>query len=142
MEALPSSGRSRDDGGAPLQGVALGGGGVGREITGTAVCGRHALAMTAYHVTKATNLDSILKTGLMPQVPKDFADEKAVYLFPSTEAAWDSFDQWLGDRFEEEDELLLLTVDITGLQTRQIVEWELMVFETIEPRRILSHQPF
>ena len=70
-----------------------------------------------YHVTPARNLDSITRHGLVPQVgERSMAageSSKASYFFPSVEALEHGLTNWLGDQFPDEEQLALLTVDVT-----------------------------
>jgi hypothetical protein len=64
-----------------------------------------------YHITPKRNLSMIRTKGIVPNIPKDMKGEQAgVYLFPTKEAAEDSWDWWVEDRFDENEELVLLTI--------------------------------
>ena len=101
-----------------------------------------------YHITRKRNLRSIKKYGIEPRVPEDFGengDDKAVYLFKSKDDARTSLLQWMGDRIDEWEEETgkkykerLLTVDLTGLNIVDTVEFEWMCIDTINPERILK----
>ena len=64
-----------------------------------------------YHVARKRNLRNIKKYGLRVSVPTDMEDEVGVYLFRSKLAAEEAVMNWLGDRFEEDEELVLIRVD-------------------------------
>ena len=65
-----------------------------------------------YHVAKRRNLRSIERNGLRVMVPRDMEGEEAgVYLFRSREDAEEALMNWLGDRFDEDEELVLIKVD-------------------------------
>jgi hypothetical protein len=67
-----------------------------------------------YHVTLKKNLKSILENGLKPSKikrGKGFEQiEPCVYLFKTIEEADDGVCNWLGDCFDENDELVLLEI--------------------------------
>ena len=88
-----------------------------------------------YHITKTTNVPFILKQGLIPKKPTDFEDVEGVYLFKSIEDAEDAVMNWLGDRFDEDEELTLLKIDSTGIKkTEQGAAYEIISKEKIEPQ--------
>lgn len=66
-----------------------------------------------YHVTLASNLDSIMRDVLVPSIGDRSSalgeSGPAVFLFPSREYLEDA--TWLADEFDEEDELVVLEVD-------------------------------
>jgi GNAT superfamily N-acetyltransferase len=64
-----------------------------------------------YHVTSKRRLRSILRNGLKVQAPKDMEDVAGVYLFGSKDDAEEAVMNWLGDRFDEDEELVLIKVD-------------------------------
>lgn len=65
-----------------------------------------------YHVAKKRNLRSIERNGLRVMVPRDMEGEEAgVYLFRSRKDAEEALMNWLGDRFDEDEELVLIKVD-------------------------------
>lgn len=92
-----------------------------------------------FHVTLKNNLPSIKTQGLIPKVPTDFeGEEKAVYLFNSKENAEQAILNWLGDRYEDEVELILLTISTKGLNIIPThdseefpLEWELKSYNMI-----------
>ena len=69
-----------------------------------------------FHVTPKRNLQPILSHGLMPKMgersTKIGEDAARVYLFPSIEEMDNALYNWLGQEFEEEEELLILQLDI------------------------------
>lgn len=93
-----------------------------------------------YHITSKKNLASIKTGGLIPNSPKDMSGEQVgIYLFSSREDAEDSWDQWMGDRFDEDEELVLLTIDGNGLQIEpSTVGWEVISKSTIPPQNIIN----
>ncbi|WP_455233043.1 GNAT family N-acetyltransferase [Geopseudomonas aromaticivorans] len=69
-----------------------------------------------YHVTPEANLYSISKQGLLPATGPRSADlgeqEPAVYCFPNREAVEDALGNWLGDRFDEDEPLAILELQV------------------------------
>lgn len=96
--------------------------------------------MQAFHVTPASNIEAILMTGLIPAIGERSMElgepVPAVYLFPSEDDAADAVGNWLGECFEEDVELALLSVDITGISYTQEVGYEFIVTEEISVERI------
>ena len=94
----------------------------------------------AYHVTPERNLIKIQKIGLVPHIGTNSSSygetEGRIYLFPTPLDADDAVMNWLGDLYDEDDQLALLAVDITGLPTKKDVEWELNTNQPIPPERI------
>lgn len=64
-----------------------------------------------YHITPAKNVSKILKNGLDPKKPQDYDDEEGVYLFKTKDDVEDAMMNWLGDKFDEDEELALLEID-------------------------------
>lgn len=80
----------------------------------------------AYHVTPRKNVSNILSNGLIPSNTGDnYYKEKRIYLFPTRDAVDDAMQDWLGQRFSGEDDMLsLLAVDVTGLDIKNdFDEW-------------------
>tara|TARA_Y100000780_G_scaffold223601_1_gene234111 strand:+ start:319 stop:693 length:375 start_codon:yes stop_codon:yes gene_type:complete len=99
---------------------------------------------SAYHVTLAENLTSILREGLQPRIGERSAalgeDVPRVYLFPSREDCETALSSWLGECFEDVEEhgLLILAIDVDGLTLDSDVGYEMTTSDTIEPARIAS----
>jgi hypothetical protein len=64
-----------------------------------------------YHVTPKKNLKSIVQGGLRVRTPRDMEDEPGVYLFKDLSDAEDAVTNWMGDRFDEDEELVVIKVD-------------------------------
>lgn len=96
--------------------------------------------MKAFHVTPASNINAILADGLIPAIGTRSMElgepVPAVYLFPSEDDAADAVGNWLGECFEDEEELALLTVDIAGLSYSQELEYELIITDEIPAHRV------
>ena len=96
----------------------------------------------AYHVTPTRNLRSIMKNGLRPQIGDRSSqldgEVEGIFLFPSLNDVEAAVSSWLGDEFDEDEELSLLAVDITGLEDNivQGADYETIVNTTISPDRI------
>jgi hypothetical protein len=95
-----------------------------------------------YHVTPASNLDSIMKAGLRPQVGARSSqipgEQSAIYCFPDKTSLEDAMMNWLGDEFDEDEELALLEIDtsnLTGEYTPN-AEFEIAITSLIPPNRI------
>ena len=101
-----------------------------------------AIFSKLYHVTPVSNVPTILDRGLEPHTPEDFKDEKAVYLFKNKVSAEEAVLNWLGDRFEEDEVMSLLSVDEQKLKELGIqvypstAEYEVLVKTTIPPGAI------
>ena len=69
---------------------------------------------TYYHVTKIDNLSSILEQGLILQIgerSKEIGETiKRIYLFHSFDDMENALMNWLGECFDEEDELVILKI--------------------------------
>lgn len=72
---------------------------------------RESIGRKYYHITPAKNVSKILKNGLDPKKPQDYDDEEGVYLFKSKDDVDDALMNWLGDRFDEDEDLALLEID-------------------------------
>lgn len=96
--------------------------------------------MQAFHVTPASNIDVILSAGLIPAIGERSMElgepVPAVYLFPTQDDAADAVGNWLGECFEEDVELALLSVDIVDIAYTQEVGYEFIVTEPIPADRI------
>ncbi|NLC22400.1 MAG: hypothetical protein GX771_10920 [Halomonadaceae bacterium] len=103
-----------------------------------------------YHVTPRANLPSILQDGLEPRIGErsEALGEAAprIYCFPTLADCNDALGQWLGDWFNDEEELHGEPIElaILELDRSQVpacaseVEWELCVSERIAPEAIVK----
>ena len=70
-----------------------------------------------YHVTLLENLESIKKHGLIakigPRSKKIGEPVSAIYLFPDLDYANDAVVNWLGDEFDDDEDLIILPVNVT-----------------------------
>jgi len=103
---------------------------------------KNKIPSKVYHVTLASNLDSIMKAGLRPQVGarsnKITGEQSAIYCFPDKHSVENAMMNWLGDEFDEDEELALLEIDtrnLTGEYTPN-AEFEIAITSLIPPNRI------
>ena len=97
--------------------------------------------MKYYHITLMSNLDSVLKDGLIPQIgERSLAigeNEKAVYLFPSIYDAEEALLNWLGDWYTDnygiDVPLALLEIN---LPTDFLIEDSIADYEKISRKAI------
>lgn len=93
-----------------------------------------------YHVTPTKNLSKILKQGLIPRVgdrsQKIAGEEEGIFTFPDKESAENAVMNWLGDEFNEDEELSLLAINIDGLKTTKGADYEIIIKDKIDPSRI------
>lgn len=101
--------------------------------------------MIGYHVTRKDLLPLIMSQGLLPQVPADMDDIKAVYLFKTLGDMNNALLNWLGERMDEWEEEtgqvweeVYIKVDLTGLTVFDSVEYEWACLETISAERFLQ----
>lgn len=70
-----------------------------------------------YHVTPLKNLESIKKHGLLvkigPRSKKIGEPVRAIYLFPELGYANDAVANWLGDEFDDDEDLIILPINVT-----------------------------
>ena len=70
-----------------------------------------------YHVTPLKNLESIKKHGLLCKIglrsQKIGEPVSAIYLFPDLGYANDAIANWLGDEFDDDEDLIILPVNVT-----------------------------
>mgnify|MGYP003403202480 CR=1 FL=1 len=86
-----------------------------------------------YHITKKKNITKIKNGGLKIRKPKDMEDEVGIYLFKSRESAEEALMNWLGERFDEEEELVILTISPKFVTDISITDAE---FEVISKKNI------
>ena len=93
-----------------------------------------------YHVTRTRDLPQILEDGLLPVTPRGaMDDEKGVYLFSTRVDMEDAVMNWLGDRFDEDEDLTLLTLSHEGVETHSTAaRYEVISYDAISPENIVS----
>lgn len=94
-----------------------------------------------FHCTPISNMESILKDGLIPQIgprSKKLDEEAGVFLFASYEACEDALMGWLGSEFEElyAEPIVLKVVVPDNFSLEEPVEWERVSRVKIEPQYI------
>ena len=74
-----------------------------------------------YHLTPRRNLDAIKAQGLMPSIGERSEDlgeeEPRIYLFDSKQSLEDALGNWLGEEFDEDEELVALSIPAHRLET-------------------------
>jgi hypothetical protein len=68
-----------------------------------------------YHVTTKSNYNSIVKEGLLPKIGKrssKIENEPKIFMFSNKDAMMDAVVNWLGDEFEEDEELVVLKITL------------------------------
>lgn len=96
-----------------------------------------------FHVTTAAALPSILSTGLEPRIgPRSTAigeHQCAIYFFETLFDVVNGLMNWMADEFDEDDEIVILDVDLTGTRSQRAVgEFEIIVSERISPDKIVQ----
>lgn len=105
-----------------------------------------------FHVTRTTNIDSILVEGIVPQIGErslEFGEPReAVFAFPTALDCNTALGQWLGEWFEEAEEeaeeeegrdiaLAIIEFDPTGLTRLPFeVEFEVAFSDRVPPSAI------
>ena len=104
-------------------------------------------SITLYHVTPITNLENILKIGLVPQIGmlSDGVEIKErIYLFPTYEDCETAFGQWLGAAFDDlipDEEVVSLKVQLpTDFPIYKTCEWEYVTEVPILPEYITFYK--
>lgn len=74
-----------------------------------------------YHLTPRRNLEAIKAQGLMPTVGERSESlgeaEPRIYLFDSKESLEEALGNWLGEEFDEDEELVALSIPAHRLET-------------------------
>ena len=64
-------------------------------------------------------------------------NDEAIYLFSTLEDAGNALSQWLGEMYDDNEELALLKIDTTHMHlVPSIADYELMCLEPIPPQYI------
>jgi hypothetical protein len=96
-----------------------------------------------YHVTYTKNLPAIKKFGLIPKINPEMQDKKAVYLFINREALEDALMNWLGDKLDENEEVIVLYINknmVKDLKQDKNVGYEVYTEYTIPPKAIINYE--
>lgn len=96
---------------------------------------------TLFHVTPISNLESIMKNGLIPQAgerSEKLEEDPGVFLFPTYDDCENALFNWLGEEFDElDEEVVTLKVELPKhFPLEETAEWERCSRQTIEPKYI------
>ena len=91
-----------------------------------------------YHVTPTKHIPFMKVHGIVPKKPTVRFEPEAVYLFTNKEVAIDAIMNWLGDKFREDEPLVMLTISTNGLelhdsdvgyelQSKKVIPWSNVV---------------
>jgi len=95
-----------------------------------------------FHVTTSSNYEKIRQIGLMPQIGPRSATAKEctakIYFFVDRDVLEEAVLNWLGDEFEEEEELveLKITDNADKFHCLDNVQWEVTTTHRIKPSSI------
>lgn len=96
--------------------------------------------MSLYHVTTLQAVSSIIENGLVPTIGPRSAKlnepRAAIYLFPTLEHVEEALSNWLGDEFDDEDELAVIEIDREAVVPD--TEFEVIVYDAICPSEITA----
>lgn len=92
-----------------------------------------------YHVTPKKNIPLLKVKGIVPHKEwEDSTGDTAVFLFKDITTAEDAVMNWLGDKFPEEVELVMLTIKTEGLDIKKSkAGFEVMSLSTIPWKNIV-----
>jgi len=98
--------------------------------------------MKLFHITKNENIPSIKSVGLKPSIginSSSYGETKpAIYFFMDKKTMDDALVNWMGDLFDEEDELSVITVDVKEhLIHKSSASYECCVFHHISSDNII-----
>ena len=94
-----------------------------------------------YHVTNKKYLNKVLKHGIGPRIPADMpGEERGVFMFKSYDDMENALMNWLGDRYDEDDELVVLKINPDGLTLKNTAEYEVMSKTKIPPQNIIGYE--
>lgn len=96
----------------------------------------------AFHVTPAHNLPSILTRGLVPAVGPRSRDaeevREALYLFATRDDVENALLNWLGDCFEEDEDLVILELAHPSIPAQpEDGQFELVLYEALPPEALV-----
>jgi len=96
-----------------------------------------------YHVTTKKHWNSIKRNGLKMAVPQDMEGEEiGVYLFRNMNDVEDALMNWLGDRFDEDEELIVIKVNGIYVDTvsSDAADYEVIAKNDIPKQAILGYE--
>lgn len=95
-----------------------------------------AETINLFHVTRAENLDAINAHGLVPAIGERSAalgeTEAAIYCYRSLADVTDGLGTWLGECFEEDEELIIIELTVP-LAWTQSEAFETRIVNTVTP---------
>lgn len=99
--------------------------------------------MQLFHVTLESSLPVILSDGLRPAIGERaqlFGERQpAIYCFDSEKAVEDGLMNWMAEAFEEDETLVILAVDASGLTMEKAPEdFEVRILVPVSADRILA----
>lgn len=92
--------------------------------------------ITVYHITLFSNWPNIKQHGLIPQIgPNSQAlgeTKPAIYLFPDLKSSNNALDNWFGDLYNDDQDLIRLTINCpNNLIQKSDAEYERVSYQTI-----------
>ncbi len=91
--------------------------------------------MKLFHVTLKSSLDSILQEGLLPRRGPRSSQlgeiDEAVYCFASKEDCENALMNWLGEAFDDDEELVVLEINFEPAISRSDAAYEIAILEPI-----------
>lgn len=91
-----------------------------------------------FHITPRENVDSILTNGLEPRIgqhSQEFGETiPGIYVFPTWQDAESA--EWFVELWKDDDDLVVLEIDTSGLRTKSEVSWEVKILDHVESYRI------
>lgn len=99
--------------------------------------------MNLFHITKTENIPYIKSEGLKPFIginSSSYGETKpAIYFFMNKETMEDALVNWMGDLFEEDEQLSVITVDVKEhLIHKSSASYECCVFNNISYHNIIG----
>lgn len=97
--------------------------------------------ITVYHITPSINLKSIEQHGLIPQIGSNAQaigeTKPVIYLFSTIEDSDTALGSWLGDLYDDDEDLIRLTITCPkNLIHSSTVEYEHVSYHHIPAKHI------
>ena len=94
--------------------------------------------MIIYHVTNLTNLSSIKRRGLCPQIglrSQELGEtEKCIFVFTNLDDVDEAVANWLGDEFDDNERLFCITINVPDSWVKDSdVGYEKRIYHIIKP---------
>ncbi len=91
-----------------------------------------------YHITPKKNILNMKWYGIQPTLLPEFCT-KAICLFDDRTTMEDALMNWLSDKFPENEPLVCLTIDPTGLEIHESdVGYEVISYKTIPWKNVVK----